>query len=98
MFKRVVKLEFKQENIGTFLTDFEEVKEKIRAFPGCKSLELLQDKSDTGVFFTLSIWESEQDLENYKNSDLFGVVWPQTKALFKDKPLAWSLDSLHKLA
>lgn len=98
MFKRIVKLEFKEENIPSFLEEFEEVKEKIRAFPGCNRLELLQDKSDIGVFFTFSTWESEQDLENYKNSELFGSFWPEIKTLFRDKPLAWSTDSIHKLA
>lgn len=97
MFKRIVKLEFKEAKIPEFLSDFEEVKDKIRAFPGCERLELLQDKSDKGVFFTYSTWESEEALEAYKNSALFGEVWPKTKALFRDKPMAWSVDSLQEL-
>lgn len=97
MFKRIVKLEFKEANIPTFLHNFEQVKDRIRAFPGCKSLELLQDKSDKGIFFTYSIWESEEALEAYRNSALFGEVWPKTKALFRDKPKAWSVESLQKL-
>jgi len=97
MFKRIVKLEFKEANIPTFLNDFDQVKDKIRAFPGCKSLELLQDKSDEGIFFTYSTWESEEALEAYRKSELFGEVWPKTKALFRDKPKAWSVDSLRKL-
>lgn len=97
MFKRIVKLEFKETNVPTFLANFEQVKDKIRAFPGCKRLELLQDKSDKGIFFTYSTWESEKALEAYKKSALFGKVWPETKALFRDKPMAWSVDSLHEL-
>lgn len=97
MFKRIVKLEFEETKVSEFLSDFEQVKDKIRAFPGCKRLELLQDKSDKGVFFTYSTWESEEALEVYKKSALFGEVWPKTKALFRDKPMAWSVDSLQEL-
>lgn len=97
MFKRIVKLEFEEAKVPEFLSDFEEVKDKIRAFPGCERLELLQDKSDKGVFFTYSTWESEEALEAYKNSALFGEVWPKTKALFRDKPMAWSVDSIQEL-
>ncbi|HLW15508.1 MAG TPA: antibiotic biosynthesis monooxygenase [Flavobacteriaceae bacterium] len=97
MFKRIVKLEFEEAKVPEFLSDFEAVKDKIRAFPGCERLELLQDKSDKGVFFTYSTWKSEEALEAYKNSALFGEVWPKTKALFRDKPMAWSVSSLQEL-
>lgn len=97
MFKRIVKLELEETKIPEFLSDFEEIKDKIRAFPGCKRLELLQDKSDKGVIFTYSTWESEEALEAYRNSALFGEVWPKIKALFRDKPMAWSVDSLQEL-
>lgn len=97
MFTRIVKLEFKEENIPTFLSDFELFKVRIRAFPGCQSLKLLQDKSDKSIFFTYSIWQSEEDLEAYRNSSLFGEVWPRTKKLFRDKPMAWSVDCIQSL-
>jgi hypothetical protein len=29
-------------------------------------------------------------LENYRNSDLFKTTWAATKALFNDKPMAFS--------
>jgi|SRR5690554_5585430 len=97
MFTRIVKLEFKEENISIFLADFEKVKDRIRAFPGCMSLKLLQDKTDNTIFFTYSKWKSEEDLEAYKNSELFGEVWPKTKKLFRGKPMAWSVDCIQSL-
>jgi heme-degrading monooxygenase HmoA len=49
------------------------------------------------VFFTYSFWETEQDLENYRQSALFDEVWTFTKKLFNDKPEAWSVDKLVSL-
>jgi heme-degrading monooxygenase HmoA len=95
MFTRIVKMEFEMETIPTFLTNFEKVKSNIRNFPGCQFLELYRDKSDPSIFFTYSRWESEEDLENYRKSELFRTVWATTKKLFRSKPQAWSVDTLY---
>ena len=92
MFVRIVKMSFHKKNIDEFLSTFEEKKEFIRVSEGCKLLELYQDKQNPEIFFTYSYWENEQDLENYRNSDLFKNVWAKTKVFFNDKPQAWSVD------
>jgi heme-degrading monooxygenase HmoA len=94
MFVRIVKLSFHEENIKSFLDNFELMKDKIRNAPGNRLLELYQDKNNKSIFFTYSYWETEQDLENYRNSELFYDVWNFTKKLFNDKPEAWSVDKL----
>lgn len=94
MFVRIVKLSFHEENIRSFLDNFELMKDKIRNAPGNRLLELYQDKNNKSIFFTYSYWETEQDLENYRNSELFYDVWNFTKKLFNDKPEAWSVDKL----
>ena len=97
MFVRIVKMNFKESNIEQFLTLFNSKKEFIRNFPGCRFLELYRDKINTNIFFTYSYWENENDLENYRHSELFRVVWSQTMPLFNAKPEAWSVDKLTTL-
>ena len=97
MFIRIVKMSFHQENISAFLDNFDIMKEKIRNSQGNRFLELYQDKNNPNVFFTYSFWETEQDLENYRQSALFDEVWTFTKKLFNDKPEAWSVDKLVSL-
>jgi heme-degrading monooxygenase HmoA len=58
---------------------------------------LYQDKSNKSIFFTYSYWETEADLDNYKNSALFDEVWTFTKKLFNAKPEAWSVNKLVSL-
>lgn len=87
-------MEFEEGNIPTFLANFEEVKLKIRNFPGCEFLELYRDKSNKTIFFTYSRWKDESDLESYRNSDLFKGVWSETKPMFARKAQAWSVDTL----
>ncbi|QOD60829.1 antibiotic biosynthesis monooxygenase [Polaribacter haliotis] len=92
MFVRIVKMSFHSKYIAKFSAIFEHKKEFIRNSSGCKLLELYQDKTNPEIFFTYSYWENEQDLENYRNSELFKSVWAKTKVLFNDKPQAWSVD------
>lgn len=97
MFVRIVKMSFHEEKIPDFLENFESVKDKIRKADGNRFLELYQDKNDKCIFFTYSYWETEEDLENYRQSELFNTVWDFTKKLFNAKPEAWSVDKLVSL-
>lgn len=98
MFVRIVKMNFKPDKIDEFLNNFENSKLKIRNFKGCSLLELYRDKTNSCIFFTYSYWNTEQDLNNYRNSSLFKSVWAQTKILFNEKPVAWSVDKVVSLA
>ena len=86
-------MSFHQEHIPAFLENFYLNKEKIKNSEGNLFLELYQDKDNPCIFFTYSHWESENDLNNYRKSALFGEVWKFTKTLFNDKPEAWSLNN-----
>lgn len=97
MFTRIVKMEFESEKIPAFLQNFEAVKDKIRGFPGCTFLELYQDKNDEAIFFTYSRWNNEEDLEKYRNSQLFKEVWGKTKPKFRNRAQAWSVDTIVSL-
>ncbi len=93
MIRRIVKLSFRTDKADDFLTIYHNAKDKISSFPGCHGVELLRDIHKPNVFFTYSLWESEEDLNNYRNSELFGVIWKATKALFNSHPEAWSAEA-----
>lgn len=93
MIKRIVKMTFRPDGVDSFLKDvFEPSKTAIRAFPGCRHMELLRHVREREVLFTLSVWESEADLENYRQSELFRATWVKTKALFAQPAEAWSVE------
>ena len=47
---------------------------------------------------TYSHWESEEALNKYRDSELFKSVWSFTKALFAEKPQAFSTKKLQEVA
>lgn len=88
---RIVRMAFRPEAVAEFERIFSESKTLIRARPGCLRLELHRDAHHDNVFYTLSEWDSLESLDAYRRSELFGRVWPATKALFATAPHAWSL-------
>ena len=92
MITRIVKMTFREEEILNFKSVFDSVKDKIQDFEGCHGVQLLQDRENKAIFFTYSIWENEEALNAYRKSEFFGSTWKKTKALFSEKPQAWSLD------
>ena len=90
MLIRVVRMVFEAEKVTDFLKVFNDSKDKIRGFEGCNHMELLQDHNHPHIFMTYSYWESEEHLNNYRKSELFGQVWPATKKLFAAPPVAFS--------
>jgi len=54
----------------------------------------MRDINQPNIYITHSQWESETDLNNYRNSELFKTTWAKTKVLFSEKPLAFSVESL----
>ena len=81
---------FREDKTEDFLEIFRNSCSKIRGMAGCTHLELLQDVNDPNVYSTYSIWHSEDDLNNYRKSELFGKVWKETKALFEAPAVAQS--------
>ena len=94
---RVVKMTFKPEKLDDFLLVFEESKDKIRARSGCLSLQLIQDPDRPNMLSTASSGEAENDLEDYRNSELFLETWKKTKIHFPEKAEAKTYTLLYWL-
>ncbi len=91
MIIRLVKMEFQPQKREDFVSLFLKRKKGIESQQGCHSVKLFNDVKDKSIFFTYSIWDSQDDLEVYRNSDFFRETWSITKTFFADKPKAWSV-------
>ena len=94
MITRIVRMHFRPEERDAFLDIFNASKHLIRKFDGCRHLRLYSEVVRPDVFFTYSEWASAAHLDAYRNSELFRETWAATKALFADKPQAWSLEEV----
>lgn len=94
MITRIVKMSFRPEAVPEFHELFFETVEKIKGAKGCKDVALFSDCEDPCTLFTVSSWESIDDLNAYRKSDLFTATWSRTKPLFAQKAEAWSLERL----
>ena len=93
MITRIVKLEFQEDKVDDFLSFFDTISHVVNNFPGCYGMKLYQDVDRPNVIMTYSHWESVADLNNYRDSQEFGSIWPNIKPWFKEKPQAWSVNA-----
>ena len=84
-------MHFQDGKTEAFLSIFEEMKLHIAQSAGCFELELHQDVANENQFFTISLWQSEAHLDNYRHSELFKLTWTRVKPLFAEPAAAWSL-------
>jgi quinol monooxygenase YgiN len=94
MIHRIVTMTFREDEIDSFLEVFDESKIRIRNFPGCLGLTLLQTTDKPYQMSTFSIWENEAALNVYRHSELFRSTWAKTKILFAEKPIAFSTNAI----
>ncbi len=91
MILRIVRMEFQEGTEKQFKELFALQREKLLKFPGCYEVKLYRDVDNSRVFYTYSLWENKNALENYRNSEVFLSVWKKVKKLFAGKPVAYSL-------
>jgi heme-degrading monooxygenase HmoA len=84
---------------GQFLDIFDQAKEQIRARQGCMGLEVLRSEENGATsVWTISLWESEDALNQYRASELFLNTWSAVKPLFSGKARAWTLTPIEVIA
>lgn len=97
MITRIVKLTLRDNEVDSFLKIYDDSKELIKGMEGCLYLSLNSESENKNVFFTVSQWEDESYLNAYRASELFKITWKNTKALFKEKAEAWTINNIHNI-
>lgn len=94
MITRIVKMTFRPGTEADFQQVFRESQAVIKTFAGCIDVNAFNDVANPLVYFTISQWESEEALNNYRHSEFFKQTWTKTKVLFESKAEAYSLSSI----
>ena len=98
MIKRIVAMDLLPDKEEAFLNIFDRAKLQISAMHGCLGLEVLKGQEHGQLsIWTISFWESEEDLEHYRSSGLFRETWTAVKPLFSGKARAWTLTPIEHL-
>lgn len=87
---RIVRMTFRPEEVDRFVQEFNTLQPRVASVPGCASVRLERDAKDPTVCATFSVWDSEDSLNAYRASALFGEIWPDTKRRFAAAPEVWT--------
>lgn len=94
MITRLVKISLQAKKAGEFETLFYQSQAYIENFDGCRKTNLFRVAGSSEEYFTISYWDNEQALENYRASAVFKDVWSKVKPLFSGKAEAWTLNGV----
>ncbi len=94
---RVVLLKFHSDQVKDALDKLNSIAPKVRAQRGCKFLEISQGFHDKSEIITYSYWESQNDLNVYRQSDFFRAFWKDIRVNFQEPARAWSVESCVRL-
>jgi heme-degrading monooxygenase HmoA len=94
MITRLVKLSLQAAKADEFEALFYQTQAMIEDSEGCHKTDLFKVSGNESEYFTISYWNTEKDLENYRASNLFKSVWAQVKPLFSAKAEAWTLSGV----
>ena|SRR5690554_3349467 len=94
---RIVELSIQKEKFSLAKKYLAEVAPKVRNSKGCTHLRIVIDLHEAGHVTTYSHWNSEDDLNAYRKSEVFINFWSQIKPLFDRPARAWSSRTLHDL-
>jgi len=67
---RIVRMTFQPDQYSEFESLFDSVRQNILSMPGCSSLSLKRDASQSNVYYTLSHWGSEESLQAFVSANL----------------------------
>ncbi len=90
MIVRVVRLGLKDNYVKAFRSHFSSIKETIVSSKGCFHVSLFEDQDQKNILYTYSIWQSESDLNLYRESSFFKQTWQKVKPMFAHKAQAHS--------
>lgn len=96
MLLRTVRMTFMPDRVDAFLGEiFLPSAPLIRAFSGCRHLELWRDTRYPNILTTFSQWDDSEALERYRESELFRSTWARTTPMFAAPPVAHSQTVQH---
>lgn len=92
MIKRIVRLTVKDTAASEA---FQEIYRSRNPFKngvkGCRDVKVMKDVNDENVYYTVSIWDHNDDLEAYRESEYFAETWPMVKAQLSKRAEAFSM-------
>lgn len=82
----VADLRFKDNSLAEVIPLLNGMVEDTRKEEGCLQYDLVQDSKDKGIFFTIEVWESQQDIDRHLNSEGIKSMMEKAKPFFTAEP------------
>lgn len=82
----IADLRFKENSLAEVIPILNGMVDDARKEEGCVSYDLVQDSKNKGIFFTIEVWESQQDIDRHLNSEGIKSIMEKAKSYFAAEP------------
>ena len=94
MIIRVVKIPIKDASINSFIKRIPIISNEVRRVSGCIHNDIFRDKMKENIFYSYTIWNSDEDIEKYLGSQYYKDIWGDLWDYFEGTPKSWKIDNI----
>lgn len=94
MILRVVKMKVDERKLEAYRLFMDNLHEEKLRMPGCLHFDFFNEKKNSNIFYSYTIWENVKFLKEYKKSDLFKEVIQTLRSLCSEEPQAWTIENV----
>jgi|GEM_PF-2597853 hypothetical protein len=94
MILRVVKMKVNEHKLTAFRMFMDNLYDEKLRMSGCLHFDYFEEKRNSNVFYSYTIWENIKFLKEYKKSDLFKEVVQTLRYLCSEEPQAWTIENV----
>lgn len=84
----------KEQYIDSFRKRVPVISNEVRRVSGCMHNDIFRDRNNDNIFYSYTIWSSEEDIERYLKSMYYKEIWGDIWDYFKKEPMAWKIDNM----
>ncbi|OFX61669.1 MAG: hypothetical protein A2046_04560 [Bacteroidetes bacterium GWA2_30_7] len=92
MIVRIVKMQVNESNKVLFKQTLKDYQPLLKKQKGCMQIDMLNDKKIKDIYYSYTIWDNEENLKKYKNSDFYKELSSKVLPLCEKEPQAWTVD------
>lgn len=94
MITRITKFQIEPTQRKAFSEFMKQFKDELISADGCRHFDVLRDKNDDLNLFMFMIWDSDEKLEKFRNSDLNKLLIKKIDSFSKGEPSSWTVETV----
>lgn len=94
MITRITKFQVKPELSEEFESFVHQFKDELMSTEGCRHFDILKDKENNKQLFMFMIWQEDDFLDQFRQSDLNKLLVGKLNYFSEKEPSSWTVETV----